>query len=1086
MKTSLRISLILLLTTFFQVGYAQDQSISGKVTDFTDQQPLPGVNVVLDGTSTGTVTDIDGNYSLDVPQGGTLVFSFIGYETKRESVNSRAVIDVALMADIQQLTEVVVTAQGISREKASLSYSQQTLDGDAVNTVKESNFINSLSGKVAGVNVRTNNTMGGSTNITIRGNSSFTNNQPLFVVDGVPVSNETNNTRNQERGRRGYDYGNPAADINPEDIASMSVLKGAAATALYGSRGQNGVILITTKKGKNIKGIGVTFTTGVTVGSIIKETFVDYQDQYGAGYGPYYGSSGYFEEEDIDGDGELDFIVPTTEDGSYGGNFNPDLLVYHWDSFVPESPNFGEKRPWVAAENTPVDFFERQTTFNNSIALAGGNENTTFRLSYTNLTMDDILPNSEMVKHTINFNGATKLTEKLSADVLFQYNQQDVTGRFSTGYGDNLMSQFRQWWQVNADVKALEDIYRETGRNYTWNAADYSDPLTPIFWDNPYWTRYENYNSDTRDRFLSKVGINYKFNEWLNFNGSVSIDGYTEVREERRAVGSIATEFGVVAGVDESSGYTRSNIENAEFNYNAMLTADRQINDDFSVAGLLGFNLRKESYDFSQASTSGGLAVPGLYSLSNSVSSNPFPFEYLWEKEVYGYFANANIGFRDFLYLDGNYRIDVSSALPVENNQYNYYSVGLGFVVSEIVDFDWLSFGKVRASYGTVGNDTRALRVNDVYTRENNFGNGILTTIPSTKNNAALEPEETREIEFGLQAAFINNRVNIDVSYYDRETSNQLLSIGTSAATGYSFTFINAGTISNKGIELVLGGDIIRTSDFRINSTLNFTKNKSEVVSLIGETQNYVFADFQGGITANATVGQPLGIFRGNGYEYLNGEKVMYNNADGVNTGYYKAVPDQIIGDPNPDWNMGINNSLSYKGIRLGFLVDIQKGGDVFSLDNYYGEGTGVPESTVGLNDKGNPVRSPVEDGGGILLPGVTEDGQPNTVYADASYYGGAFYWGNAVRNPAQTHIYDASYVKLRELSLSYSLPTKLIDAFANRVEVSLVGRNLWIIHKNVPYADPESGLGVGPAQGYLTGSYPTVRTMGFKLEVGF
>lgn len=1080
MKTSLRISLILLLTTFFQVGYAQAQSISGKVTDFTDQQPLPGVNVVLDGTSTGTVTDIDGNYSLDVPEGGTLVFSFIGYETRREPINSRAVIDLALMADIQQLTELVVTAQGVSREKASLSYSQQTLEGDAVNTVKESNFINSLSGKVAGVNVRTNNTMGGSTNITIRGNSSFTNNQPLFVIDGVPVSNETNNSRNQERGRRGYDYGNPAADINPEDIASMSILKGAAATALYGSRGQNGVILITTKKGKNIKGIGVTFTTGVTVGKVNKNTFVDYQDQYGAGYGPYYGSSGYFEEEDIDGDGILDFIVPTTEDGSYGGNFNPDLMVYHWDSFVPESPNFMQKRPWVAAENSPVDFFETQTTFNNSIALAGGNENTTFRLSYTNLNMEDILPNSEMVKHTINFNGATQLTDKLSADVLFQYNQQDVTGRFSTGYGDNLMSQFRQWWEVNVDVKALEDIYEQTGRNYTWNAGDYADPLTPIFWDNPYWTRYENYNSDTRDRILTKLGINYKFNDWLTFNGSVSIDGYTEIREERRAVGSIATEFGVTAGVDESSGYSRSNIENAEYNYNALLNANKQINDDFNLSGLLGFNLRKESYDFSQASTSGGLAVPDLYSLSNSIGSNPFPFQYLWEKEVYGYFANANIGFRNFLYLDGNYRIDVSSALPVENNQYNYYSVGMGFVVSEIVDFDWLSFGKVRASYGTVGNDTRALRVNDVYTRENNFGNGILTTIPSTKNNAALEPEETREYEFGLSAAFLNNRVNIDVSYYDRETTNQLLSIGTSAATGYSSTFINAGTISNKGVELVLGGDVVRTSDFRYNLSVNFTKNKSEVVELIGETQNYVFADFQGGITANATVGQPLGVFRGTGFEYLDGQRVVNSS------GFYKALPDQIIGDPNPDWNMGINNALTYKGISLGFLIDIQHGGDVFSLDNYYGEGTGIPESTVGNNDKGNPVRSPVADGGGVLLPGVTEDGEVNTIYADASFYGGAFYWGNASRNPAQTHIYDASYVKLRELSISYSLPSKWIENVFNRVELSLVGRNLWIIHKNLPYADPESGLGVGPAQGYLTGSYPTVRTMGFKLEVGF
>lgn len=1078
---------LFLLTMLCNIALAQDRTISGKVTSADDGGALPGVNVLVQGTTTGTTTDIDGNYNLSVPQDATtLIFSFIGYATQEVNIGNRSVVDVRLGSDIKQLSEVVVTALNVSREKASLGYSQQTVDGDAVNQVPESNFINSISGKVAGVQVRTNNTMGGSTNITIRGNSSFTNNNPLFVIDGVPVSNSTQNTLAQANGRSGYDYGNPAADINPEDIESMSVLKGAAATALYGSRGQNGVILITTKKGKGKKGIGVTFTSGITVGKIDPKTFIEYQNQYGAGYGAYYGPdhNGYFDEDDVDGDGTPDFIVPTYEDGSYGGPFNPNLNVYHWDSFVPESPNFGKKYPWVAGKSNPRDFFETQSIFTNSLSLSGGNDNTTFRLSYTNLNQDDILPNSNMVKHTINFNGSTQLTEKLSADLLFQYNNQDVVGRFSTGYGDNLMSQFRQWWQTNVDIKSLEDIYNQTGRNYTWNPADYSDPLTPIFWDNPYWTRYENYNSDNRDRTLSKLGVNYKFTDWLTLSARASIDAFTERREERRAVGSVPTEFGVPRSdnsrADEGSGYSLINIESAEYNYDAMLTANKDLNEDFSLFALLGFNLRKERYDYNHSATSGGLAVPGLYSLSNSKNNNPFPDAFLWEKEVYGYFANANLGFRDFLYLDGNYRIDVSSALPVENNQYSYYSLGLGLVFSELVDLNWLNFGKLRASYGTVGNDTRALRVNDVYTRADNYGGAILTTLPSTKNNQNLEPELTKEYEFGIQLTALNQRINFDASFYNRETSNQLMSVGVSRATGYSFKFLNAGNIRNRGVEIILGGDIVRTNDFTFNSTLNFTRNRSKVLSLIGDTENYVFASYQGGITANATVGQPFGVFRGTGFEYLNGEKVV------TASGYYKAVDDQIIGDPNPDYNLGINNTLTYKDITLGFLIDIQKGGDVYSLDMHYGQGTGLTENTVGLNDKGNPIRNPVELGGGVLLPGVTESGEPNTKYVRADYFGGAFYWGNAARNPGQLTIYDASYVKLRELSLTYSLPSSIVEKFANRVDLSLVGRNLWIIHKNLPYADPESGLGVGAAQGYLTGSYPTVRTMGFKLEVEF
>ncbi len=1085
MKRKLLLSTLMSLMLFGS-AWAQ-RTITGTVVDAV-QGSLPGATVQVKGTNTGTTTDLEGKYSIIVPEGSdVLVFRFVGYASKEETIGNRTTIDVTLVED-SELTEVVVTAQNISREKASLAYSQQNLDGAAVSTVKETNFINSLSGKAAGVQVRQNNTMGGSTNIIIRGNSSFTSNQPLFVVDGIPIGNSTQNSTNQQNGRRGYDYGNPAADINPEDIASMSILKGASATALYGSRGQNGVILITTKKGNKSKGIGVSLSTGVTIGTIDKSTFAKYQDKYGAGYGKYYGPDGdaYFNEIDVNGDGTPDKVVPVQEDGSYGAAFDPSLNVYTWESFVPESPNFGKTSPWVASKNNPVEFFETQVIYNNSVSLQGGNEQGSFRLSYNNLDQKGILPNSSMVKNTINFNGTLKLTEKLSSNVMFQYNKQDVIGRYSTGYTDNIMTQFRQWWQVNTDVLAMKDLFDQTGKNYSWNPADPTiNPEIPIFWDNPYWTRYKNYNSDTRDRMITKVGLDYKFTDWLNFSAFATVDGYTEVREERRAVGSVPAEFGLNSA-DEPSGYQRTNIESVEYNYNGILSVNKVLSDDFTVAGLLGFNMRKERYMNSAQSTSGGIAVADLYALSNSVNTNPFPDEYLWEKEVYGYFANANLGYKGFLYLDGNYRIDVSSALPTTNNQYDYYSIGLGFVFSELLDIEQISYGKVRASYGTVGNDTRPLRVNNIYTRDNNFQGGVRTSLPGTKNNSNLKPEITAETEIGLEMSMFKRRLNLDLAFYNRETSNQLLSVQLSRATGYNSTFINAGTIQNKGFELTLGGTAVKVAGFTYSPSINFTLNRNKVLSLIGDTKNYVIANFQGGVSSNATVGQPLGVLRGTGYDYYDAEN---GGTEKIVTaaGYYAAKTDQIIGNPNPDWNMGINNMFSYKGINLNFLIDIQKGGDVFSLDQHYGRGTGLYPETAANNDKGNPVRDAVADGGGILLPGVTATGEPNTTYARADDYNRAFYWGNQARNPNQINVFDGSSVRLRELSISYSLPKAFASKIkATNVALSLVGRNLWIISKNVPYADPESGLGVGTAQGYLSGSYPTVKTYGFKLDVSF
>ncbi|MDH5603153.1 MAG: SusC/RagA family TonB-linked outer membrane protein, partial [Cyclobacteriaceae bacterium] len=883
----------------FSTTLAQERSISGKVTSQEDGGALPGVTVLLKGTSQGTSTDSDGNFALNVSgDNGVLVFSFIGFASQEVTIGSQSVINVQLVTDVTQLSEVVVTALGVTREKASLGYSTQQINSDAVNTAKENNFINSLSGKVSGVQIRQNNGMGGSTNIVIRGNNSITgNNQPLFVVDGIPIDNRTGNDRYQQRGRYGYDYGNAASDVNPDDIESINVLKGAAAAALYGSRASNGVVIITTKKGKKRDGLGISFSTGLTAGTILPSTFIEYQKEYGAGYGPYYGSQGTFDDYvDVDGDGVVDNVVPTYEDASMGAKFDPNLSVYHWDSFVPESPNYMKKYPWVAAEHDPTDFFETAITKNNSISLSGGNDGTTFRVSYTRYNTTGILPNSQIIKNNFSFNGSSKINSKLTASVLLNYNSNSGLGRYSTGYSDNLMSQFRQWWQTNVDILAQKEIFDKTGRNVTWNMYDAAGgDYAPIYWDNPYWTRYKNYQTDTRDRTMGNTQLNYKITDWLEATGRVSVDRYTELRELRRAVGSTAQEFGVTKA-DASSGYERQDIFVSETNFDFMLSMNKELATDVTLYGMVGTNVRKNRLESVLASTNGGLAIPGLYALSNSLLTPPLPLENLLEKEVYGYFANFNLGIKDMFYVDLTDRYDISSSLPIGSNAYNYFSGALSFVLTEAVDLSWMNFGKVRLSYAEVGNDTDPLRTKDVYLRNDNFGNTIISTASSYRRNPDLLPERLKSVELGIEGALLDSRLTADVSVYSTKAEDQIMEIEVSRATGYQYKYVNGGVVSNKGVELVLGGDVVKSSDFKWNVSLNWSKNVSLVESLSEGVDNFVIGSYQGGISLNATVGEPFGVLRGTGYKlHDNGQRLVHSSGR-----FYLCEADQIIGDPNP------------------------------------------------------------------------------------------------------------------------------------------------------------------------------------------
>ncbi|WP_210463866.1 SusC/RagA family TonB-linked outer membrane protein [Rufibacter roseolus] len=1071
MKKCLLLTLLVLACFMSQV-WAQAVTVSGTVTSADDGTPLPGVSVVVKGTQVGTSTGVTGTYSLTVPdQNATLVFSFIGYKALERAVSGATTINVALVSDATQLTEVVVTALGVERSRNSLPYAATQLEGNTVTAARNPNMVNSLSGKVAGLAVTQTNTMGGSANVVIRGTKSLTgNNQALFVVDGVPISNDVSNTLDQSTGRGGFDYGNPASDINPDDIESMSVLKGAAATALYGSRAANGVILITTKKGK--RGLGVTLNNGLTIGTIDKKTFPEYQKEYGAGYVM------RWSRFDVNGDGTLDNVVRMGDDASYGYPFDPNLLVYQWDAFDPASPNYQKPRPWVAAENGPEYFFETAVSYNNSIIIDGGNEKANFKLGYTRNEDKGILPNSEISKNMINFAGSLNLTSKLSASAGVNFTQQEGLGRYGSGYNSiNPMLGFRQWFQTNVDLKEQEEAYFRNRQNITWNWRSPSN-LTAAYHDNVYWTRYENFQNDERYRTFGNIASNYKFTEWLDLTARFSLDTYDELQEERFAIGSTTN--------DQDPNYTRFNRTFREFNFDLFANFDRNFTEAFNIRGLVGLNLRRSRLNSIRASTSGGLVVPRLYALSNSLNLLQPPLESELRRAVDGIFANATLGYREMVFLDLSARRDQSSTLPRGNNSYFYPSVALSFVFSEVLKQDWLSYAKLRANYAEVGNDAPFAATNKYYNKQDEeidepigtFGGIPLYSVPNTRYNPDLKPERTKSSEIGLETAFLDNRLGFEVTVYKSNTINQILPVSVSASTGYTFKYVNAGEVENRGVEAALRFQPIKNDVFSWNLNLNWTHNRNEVVAL-AEGENMILANYQSGITSNAAVGRPFGILRGQGFVlHENGGRMVDENG-----AYMLSDPTKEIANPNPDWLGGISNTFSFKGLSLYFLIDIRKGGELFNLDTYYGFGTGLYPETAGLNDLGNPSRLPISEGGGIILPGVKEDGSPNDIRVENTEGVLGYY------TPNEFHVYGAGFVKLREASLTYTLPQRLISRLKvfKGIDVSVVGRNLWIIDKDVPYSDPEAGFGAGNlGQGYLSGAYPTPRNIGFNLRFQF
>ena len=988
-------------------------------------------------------------------------------------------------ARTQDIEGVVVTALGIKREKKALGYATQSVSAEDITKSPSANFTSNLSGKVSGLSIKSSGNVGGSVDVTLRGYRSITgSNQPLFVVDGTPMLNSSTSVSSTALN---VDTGNTISDINPDDIAEINVLKGAAATALYGSRASNGAIIITTKRGKATGRIGIDFSSSISVSNINKETFPTYQKTYGQGYGYKYGPTKKSQFELYNGAP----LAPMYEDASYGAAFDPNLLVWQYTSFIPGSKNFGNPSPWIAGKNDPSSLFETGVMYNNSFAISNSNDVSSFRLSYQNTYGNDILPNTNLNKNSLTGNASYKITSNLTANLYATYVTQNTTGKNPTGY-HGITGNFRQWWATNVDLQDQQDLYFMSKKNFSWNIKSPTQ-IAPLYWDNPYFRLYENYITDSRQRFAGNFSLSYDVTNKINILARATHDGFSYFIDERRAVGSLPDTMSIGPAIgSQPSGYAVVNQKRNEDNYDLIGTyKDNFFNNNVNFYGILGSNVNVQNFYSNSQSTQGGLFIPGVYSVTNTLATAPSPTVRDTTKKVYGIFAQANFGILNTYYIDGTVRRDESSSLPAENRAYWYYSASLSAVISNwqfLKDINSLSFAKLRGSYAEVGNDTAPDQILNQYGVTTAFGTSSFF-YNTTAKFAGLRPERTKSYEAGATLQFFKNRIGIDFAWYKNDTFDQLLALPVSYSTGVAAKFQNVGNISSRGLELTVNLVPIKTTDFTWGMDVNWSNPRSKVTKLSEGVENISIGSFQGGVTINASLNDDYGTIKGTNFVYdPSGNPIVDGNPASSSYGkYLKTNTNSVIGNMQADWFGSVVNKFSYKNISLSFQIDWKQGGDIFSLDQYYGQDTGLYPETVFTNDLGNPVRNTLANGGGLILPGVKTNGSggysPNDVRLDAASTGAFGYEAY----PAKQFVYDATYIKLREVAITYAIPQKFLDAtFVKGASVSLVGNNLWIIKKYLPYADPESGLSAGNVQGYQSAVLPTTRTISFNVKLNF
>jgi TonB-linked SusC/RagA family outer membrane protein len=1092
-----KFTLLIALMTFIgmQVALAQTRTLSGTVSNADDGSSIPGVSVVVKGTTIGTTTDMQGRYSLDVPADAQILqFSYIGMKAMEIAIGSETQINISMQPEVTAIEGVVVTALGVTREKKALGYAVQDLGGEEITKAEETNVVNSLSGKVSGVQI-TNSSggVGSSSRIVIRGNNSFGNNEPLFIVDGIPILNSSSEVSQWGDA----DFGNAAMDIDPNSIENISVLKGANAAALYGSRAANGVILITTKKGTTSKmktGIGVDFSSSITFDNVY--IMPNYQNMYGQGFdgsefvAKQYGvnvsnlaeyqdwaENNSFSYYDGNWGGILDGI-----DESWGPRLDIGLMLPQFNSPLtdPTDPNTRTKTPWVSNPNNIKDFFETGTTFINTLGISGGSEKGAFRLGLSNTNQSGTIPNTDLKRNNLTFSGTLNVTDRLIAQASANYTQNKSDNLPGGGYDvNNIMQSIGGWFGRQVDMNDLKEKWNTRdvfGNPYNWNRS---------YHNNPYWTVYNNTTNRQRDRLFGNVNLTYKLTDWLSVMGRVGTDFYSETRKHVEFTESIDYPYG--------SFWQRESFEQ-ETNADLIFSAEKKLSTDIRMNASLGANYRNTQYR-TQFLEAAELTVPNLFTIGN-VRGNPTVSMFQSEMETNSVFGSVNLGYKYLLYLDITGRNDWSSTLPKDNWSYFYPSFSLSFVFTELLEIDpgILSFGKLRGGWAQVGNSTNPYQIVPTFSAVTNPFNGIAQFF-YTRELPPLDllPEKTTSVEFGLDLRFLNNRLGLDFTYYDMKTENQIMAVNISNASGFNNMRINAGEIQNTGIEVLLNAKAVENvGGFNWDITLNWATNTNKVNKLYGDLEAYQMASSWGGLTIEARPGEEFGLIKGGAYARDAQGNILVNPASGLRV---VAPKPQTIGSITPDWIGGLNNAFRYKGLTFSFLLDARMGGDIFSVTDWFGAYAGITQKTVEGGIREN----------GIIQEGVFGrlDGSGNVIYLDADgntssspitndiavapqdYF--SAYWG--LQEPS---IIDGSFIKLREIVLSYDLPKKWMtqSGIFNNVNVSLIGRNLAMLYKhksNDVNIDPETGFGTSlSGLGLEQFQLPSSRSIGFKVLLSF
>ena len=1051
MKTKLSGILTLFLALIVQLSFAQEKTISGTVTD-QDGLPLPGVNILVEGTTTGTQTDFDGLYSIDASVGQVLVFSYIGQKNARMTVGASNTINVQMEEDAQALEEVVVTALGIKRNPRSLGYSVKSVEAESITENSEPDLIRSLNGKVPGVNVNVSTGVAGASNkISIRGTTSFQGgNQPLFVVDGTPYSNTEVETSSQITGGGGYETG--ISSLDPNDIANVEVLKGAVAAALYGSRAVNGVIIITTKSGKSgglsNKKFEVSLNTGVYFEKIAN--LPEYQNTYGNGTNFNYNNA----------------------NGSWGARFDSLETIPTWPNLLNAFPDqFGPTVPYVAQPDNVKDLFKTGFVADNSVNISSAKENSNFSLTISNMDQQGYIPFNSYKRTNISAGGNFKLENGLQVGANLSYSDSYQVGPF---LGEN---QF---------VGAASSFARTLVLGRTWDLSlPYEDangaPVIPNGgWDHPLWSWEHNQIRTGVNRTVANVNFAYDFNEHINARYQLGINKYDLARVEITDKGSRA-----------ASGTGRvvtDNYDSEEIESTFVVTFNYDLAEDLNMNLLVGNNVNQIS-DHRVGYTGTNLIADGIFTVNNTANVVSDVDE-ISRKRIVGVFGDLGLGYKDYLFLNATARNDWSSTLPKTDNSFLYPSVSSSFIFTEAFGLknDIISFGKIRGGWANVSRDADPYQINKIFSVGTVYAGQPSVFVPTTLGNPSLSPENTEEFEVGLDLELFNNRAILDFTWYKKTTTDLISEVNVPTSSGYTSFLTNIGEMENTGIEIGLTLIPIRTENFRWSTFTSFTKNDNVVNELIEGLDRFPLNVNE---IAFVDEGEPFGVFYGTAFARDDEGNYLIEEGGG---GILQALENKVVGDPNADFKIGFTNTFKYKTLSLQAQLDWKEGGDVASTTIASLLGRGVTKDTEDRERTyiipgvyGNPTTGEaILDNAGNKIPNTTQVTM-NNLYFSPTTNSNTF----GINTVDEATIYDGTVFRLREIALAYEVPKKFLDkTFIGAMTFSVVGNNLWYFAPNVPkYTnfDPDvTAYGSGNLQGIETQSAPSSKRFGFKLNVTF